>query len=146
MNYSWKEFEEDSKALAKQITENYDILLIITRGGLFLGGMIAELKELRSIRVFNISSYEGRVQIESVSGDYFNDFIEFEGKKVLVIDDIADTGNTLDQLRKLLCEHLLFPEKASIMTLFWKKRSKIKPDFFAREVPDDEWIVFPWES
>lgn len=60
-------------------------------------------------------------------------FPEFYTGTILVVDDIADTGRTLDG------KQMLFPTA----TLFYKPRSIVKPTFYVRETTD--WIVFPWE-
>jgi len=54
--------------------------------------------------------------------------------EILVVDDIADTGKTLDGFQ------ILFP----IATLYYKPRSIVKPKFYVRET--ENWIVFPWET
>jgi hypoxanthine phosphoribosyltransferase len=53
---------------------------------------------------------------------------------ILVVDDIADTGITLEKFA---------PMAAATATLYYKKRSTIKPTFFVMET--DKWIIFPWE-
>jgi hypoxanthine phosphoribosyltransferase len=55
-------------------------------------------------------------------------------KETLIVDDIADTGKTLDGYQDL------FP----IATLFYKPRSIVKPTFYVKETSN--WIVFPWEK
>ena len=56
----------------------------------------------------------------------------------LVVDDIADTGRTLERFRKG-CVHVY------IATLYYHKQSSVVPDFWVRE-KTDKWIVFPWEQ
>lgn len=64
-------------------------------------------------------------------------------KSILIIDDIIDTGETasyvLDMLKSALPE-----TEIKIAALFYKKSSKVKPDYYAAETTD--WIVFPWEK
>jgi len=55
--------------------------------------------------------------------------------KILVVDDIADTGKTLDGFQ------FLFPTA----TLFYKPRSIVIPTFYSKEVPSNVWVVMPWE-
>lgn len=62
------------------------------------------------------------------------DFTTISTGSVLIVDDIADTGVTLDG------KQFLFP----IATLFYKPRSIVKPTFYVEETSD--WIVFPWET
>ncbi|HUU88356.1 MAG TPA: hypothetical protein VMX17_11470 [Candidatus Glassbacteria bacterium] len=60
-------------------------------------------------------------------------FPSYHSDTILVVDDIADTGKTLNGY------HMLFPTA----TLFYKPRSVVKPTFYVRETTN--WIVFPWE-
>ena len=61
------------------------------------------------------------------------DFYKYEPGTILVVDDIADTGETI------IVQHIIYPTA----TLFYKPRSVVKPTFYVRETSD--WIVFPWE-
>jgi len=54
--------------------------------------------------------------------------------ETLIVDDIADTGLTLTPYKNF-----------KIATVYYKPRSKIKPDYYVREVNNSDWIVFPWE-
>jgi hypothetical protein len=64
-----------------------------------------------------------------------------EGKKVLIVDEVADTGKSL----KLVKEHVLQQgaTEAKIATVYYKPWSIIKPDYYEKET--SLWIVFPWE-
>lgn len=64
------------------------------------------------------------------------DFTKIYSGTVLIVDDIADTGITLDG------KQFLFPTA----TLFYKPRSSVIPTFYAQQVPSDVWIVMPWEK
>ena len=57
-------------------------------------------------------------------------------EETVVIDDIVDTGNTISKL----------PKKGILVSLFYKAHSKVVPDFYARKVENDEWVVFPFET
>lgn len=54
-------------------------------------------------------------------------------QRTLVVDEIADTGQTLKT----------FTQRSAV--LIWKKSSVVKPSFHGRQVDSDRWIVFPWE-
>ena len=55
--------------------------------------------------------------------------------KTLIVDDIADTGKTLDQ----------FKDKNFIVTLFYHRQSMVVPNIWLRE-KTEKWVVFPWET
>lgn len=58
------------------------------------------------------------------------------GKKTLIVDDISDTGRTLKKF---------YQKKYFIVTLFYHRQSKVKPNIWLRE-KKNQWIVFPWET
>ena len=70
--------------------------------------------------------------------------IVIAGYSVLIVDDISDTGKSFEGIKVFLKEISL--NKESFASLFYKKRSSIKPDYFVNEIPDNEWIIFPWET
>lgn len=55
-------------------------------------------------------------------------------EKVLVVDDISDSGGTLKDLRRF-----------KIATIFVKDKSTVKPDFYWKKIREEIWIEFPWE-
>lgn len=62
-------------------------------------------------------------------------------KGCIIVDDIADTGNSL--LHYTVNE--TNKNKYFIATVYWKRSSLVKPDFYVEEKVSDEWILFPWE-
>ena len=62
--------------------------------------------------------------------------------KLLVVDDICDTGETIEWIEKQL---ILNELKYEIACIFTKMKHKNKIRFYGTVVPDDKWIVFPWE-
>ncbi|MCK9281411.1 MAG: phosphoribosyltransferase domain-containing protein [Melioribacteraceae bacterium] len=66
------------------------------------------------------------------------------GYSVLIVDDIADTGKSFEGIKVFLKERSL--NKEYFASLFYKQRSSVKPDYYNNLIPDNEWIVFPWET
>ncbi len=68
--------------------------------------------------------------------------VDVRGKRLLVVDEVADSGKTL----KLIVSHLKASGAGEVKTatLFYKSHSLFKPDFFERETSN--WIVFPWDT
>lgn len=64
-----------------------------------------------------------------------------DNKKVLVVDDIADTGKTFSRIYQLTMKY------TNIITasIFFKRRSSFRPCFFSDKIPDNKWVVFPYE-
>jgi uncharacterized protein len=111
---SWEELDRLVEELSKKIRGNYDLICGIPRGGLIPAVMLSH-----------------RMKIP-MTMDLIGDFRA--GKKILVVDDIADTGHTLSQI---------FQENMAIATVFAKPTSKCEPDFYAELTT--EWIQFPYE-
>lgn len=63
------------------------------------------------------------------------------GKRILIVDEVADTGKSL----RLVKEHIVEQgaEDLKTVTVYYKPWSVVKPDYYAKETID--WIVFPWE-
>jgi hypothetical protein len=75
---------------------------------------------------------------EAVVGPFMGDV---QGKSILVIDDIWDSGKTMEAVLEHLCN-----EDVKTATLVWKDTAPRQPDYFDRVAKDGEWIVFPWET
>ena len=72
--------------------------------------------------------------IQPFSGDV-------KGKKILIIDDIWDSGDTMRAVLEYLGE-----EDVTTATLFWKETANTEPTYFNEKAKENEWIVFPWET
>ena len=57
-------------------------------------------------------------------------------EETVIIDDIVDTGKTI----------LKLPQREVLVSLLYKPHSTVTPDFYARKVANDEWIIFPFET
>jgi xanthine phosphoribosyltransferase len=111
-------------------------ILAVTRGGLVPAGILSQCTDIRRIEVVNIKSYENQRQstIEIANSPQIPD----DGKDWLIIEDLADTGNTLRCLRKSYSQ-------AFYTTLLVKPKGKDVVDLYSREYPQDLWLHFPWE-
>ncbi len=67
--------------------------------------------------------------------------MKVEGKKVLIVDEIADTGKSLKLIKKHIIEEGAVETK--IATIYYKPWSTVKPDYYEKET--SSWVVFPWE-
>jgi hypoxanthine phosphoribosyltransferase len=117
-----------------------DIIIAVSRGGWLPARVLADLLEagLGNVRVeFYLGVGETRkapVLTQSAS-------VAVAGKKVLVVDDVADSGESL----KLVKAHVLQQgaKEARIATVYYKPWSGVKPEFYVLETR--RWVVFPWE-
>jgi len=139
---SWNRFFDDVARLAFELDgKGFDALVAVARGGLVVARLISDIIGVKRIASLAIEYYKGVDERASsprlVSGLGFN----IKDLKLLVVDDVADTGETL----KLAVEHLksLGAREISSCTVYVKPWCRFKPDYYARVV--EEWVVFPYE-
>ena len=140
---SWDQFHRDARALAWRLSgaaRLFDAMVCITRGGLVPAAIVARELGIRMIETVCVSSYhdyqtQGGLQvIKSIS----TNIISGDGEGVLVIDDLVDTGKTVQLVREML-------PKAHYATVYAKPLGRPQVDTFVTEVSQDTWIYFPWD-
>ncbi|WP_373069610.1 phosphoribosyltransferase [Sulfurimonas sp.] len=141
--YGYENFREDTKKLIKQATDfKPDAIVAIARGGLTIAHCMAEGLDIREVHSLRTELYDDTQKRDSIS--VYNNCEFFESvKRVIVVDDISDSGDTLDAVMKELKSKNSNIEFKSA-TLFYKKTSIYKPDFWVNEA--NEWIEFFWEK
>lgn len=143
---SWNELNVLARKVANQISESGflpDYLIGVTVGGLIPLGLIAKELDIRNILTVSSSSYKGKVQQDELKIRYLPE-IDLSCKKLLLIDEIADTGITLEKLSGVIKEKYNPSELRTATLVLNTKRSIFKPDYFAMET--EVWVVFPWEK
>lgn len=140
--YSYDLFKEDTKELVKK-SKDYepDVLLAIARGGLTLAHLMSEAMNMRNLYTLNSIHYEGELKLDTFN--IFNIPDISHAKKVLIIDDIVDSGETMEEILKILKEKFPYVE-FRLATLFYKKTAVLQPDYTVREAT--QWINFFWEE
>jgi xanthine phosphoribosyltransferase len=140
---SWQELHRDCKALAWKLVAGgpWRGIVAITRGGLIPAGIIARELDLRIIDTISVATYQGQ-QIGETSNllkPLAQGTVDAtEGPRWLIIDDLVDTGRTLELVRRL------YP-KAHFATVYAKPSGRPMVDSYITEVSQDTWIFFPWD-
>ena len=141
---SWSDIEEQCRELAKRIEEgaiSFDVIIGISRGGWVPARLLSDILGNDDVDTVRVKFYKAVGQTAKKPVILLSTQIDIAGKDILLVDDIADTGESL----AATIEHL--KEKAvksiSVATLIKKPQSVFTPDFFVRETPD--WVIFPWE-
>lgn len=144
MKVDWDEIEKYCIKLNKKIEKKFkfDCIVAICRGGWIPARIISDLSDVKEVGNIRIESYDvihkGNARItQDVS-------IDIKNKNVLLVDDVADTGDSLMLAKKHLLEKS--PNTLITATLHYKSKSKIKPDFFVKKVDGNTWIIYPWEK
>ncbi|MFV0481911.1 MAG: phosphoribosyltransferase [Campylobacteraceae bacterium] len=140
--YSYEEFFKDVNKIAREVKpHNFDALLAVARGGLTFGHFLAHAIDTRNLYSLNSVHYEESQKLDYIKISNIPDLSN--AKKVLIIDDIADSGETLVEVKRVIQEKFPNIEDIKIATIFYKDKSIIKPDFYTREAT--EWIEFCWD-
>jgi xanthine phosphoribosyltransferase len=140
--YSYENFKNDTNKLIKEVNKFHPEALIgVARGGLTLSHSVAEGLNIRNVETLRTELYDGACKREEIAlfgSCHFN-----EVKRVLVLDDIADSGETLKAVMDYLGRE--FPKiEFKSATLFYKQTSSYEPHFWVNEAKN--WIEFFWEK
>lgn len=141
---TWNQIYKLLLQLADRIRKdsfNPDVIVGVSRGGWPPARVLSDLLENPNLANVKVEFYLGVAETKGEPALTQPVSVKVAGKRVLVVDEVADTGKSL----KLIREHLK-AEGASevrIATVYLKPWSIIKPDYYARET--SRWIVFPWE-
>ena len=141
---SWDQLHRDARALAWRLDgkgpDNGDCkaVVAITRGGMAPAMIIARELDIRTVDTISIRSYDHQTQGEARITKHPDMELVGDGEGVLVIDDLVDTGRTLEVVRALL-------PRAHIATVYAKPKSRALVQTFVTEVSQDTWIYFPWD-
>ncbi len=141
MYYSYENCVEDCKVLLPQLKNyNPDALVSIARGGMTLGHMLALGLDTNNLYTINSIHYDDTKKLNTFD---ITNIPDLKGlKKVVLVDDIVDSGETIIEIKKILEKKYLYCE-FKIATLFYKKDALIQPDFKVREAT--QWVEFFWE-
>ena len=140
---SWDQFHRDARALSWRLSGmmgDWNAIVCITRGGLVPAAIIARELGIRVIETVCIASYHDYVEQGDlkVLKEVSPALLENEGEKVLIIDDLTDTGKTASITRAMM-------PKAHFATVYAKPKGRPMIDTFVTEVSQDTWIYFPWD-
>ncbi len=143
---TWSGFGDASRELAKQVWDsgyNPDVIVCIARGGLIPAGAIAYAMDHKSLFVINVEFYTGvgTTLLDPRLVDPVPDRAGLEGKRILIVDDVADSGRTLQFVREI-CEQ--YTDEVKTAVLYQKPRSIIDCEYVWKTT--DEWIAFPWSD
>lgn len=139
--YSYENFKIDTNTLIKEVKSvGFEAIVAIARGGLTLSHAMAEGLNIRQVQSIKTELYDGSIKREHISVSGRCEFKDVS--RVLVVDDISDSGDTLKAVMQYLKSEFQDIEFKSA-TLFYKKTSIYEPDFWVNEA--DDWIDFFWE-
>ncbi|GBC68666.1 Xanthine phosphoribosyltransferase [archaeon HR01] len=143
LSLNWNDIERLVDTLSEEIQLNYspDTIVGILRGGSIVANLLSDILDIREVYVVGCKSYHG---LESGDVKIYHDLYlkDLEGRKVLLVDDVSDTGKTLAAAYDVILRPRR-PEAVKTAALLLKPWTSYRPDFYVETT--DAWIVFPWE-
>jgi hypoxanthine phosphoribosyltransferase len=139
LRINWKTAIGYCDELATRIESKPDIIVGISRGGLVPARILSDILDVKDVAVLGIRFYKGMGKTEEKPVITQDISVDIKGKKLLVVDDVADSGRSLVFAR----EHLKDAKEVRCATLHYKPVSEYKPDYFVSTTT--AWIVYPWE-
>jgi len=141
---SWDQIHRDSRALAWRLDGHgpdnggWRAVVAITRGGMAPAMIVARELDIRTVETISVKSYNHQTQAEATVLKAPDATLMGDGTGILIVDDLVDSGRTLQLVRSL------YP-KAHFATVYAKPEGRDQVDTFITEVSQDTWIFFPWD-
>jgi xanthine phosphoribosyltransferase len=141
---SWDQIHRDSRALAWRLDGRgpdagaWRAIVAITRGGMAPAMIVARELDIRKVATISVKSYDHQTRGEPEVLNKPSDDLMGDGTGILVIDDLVDSGKTLEVVRAL------YPN-AHFATVYAKPKGEPMVDTFITGVSQDTWIFFPWD-
>lgn len=142
---SWNRFAGLARRVAFKIIDagfRPDLIVAIARGGYAPARVLADYLDVTNVASIKVEHYHGTRKAEQA-------FVRHplpehvEGRRVLIVDDVSDTGDTFDVAIPHIRQHLPEAEIRTAVLLHKAVCPKV-PDFYARKVVKWRWIIFPW--
>ena len=141
---SWDQLHRDARALAWRLDGrgpdggDWRAVVAITRGGMAPAMIVARELDIRTVDTISVKSYDNQSQAEAKVLKQPDADMMGDGDGILVVDDLVDSGKTLELVRQL------YP-KAHFATVYAKPKGEPQVDTFITGVSQDTWIFFPWD-
>ncbi|MEO0654075.1 MAG: xanthine phosphoribosyltransferase [Pseudomonadota bacterium] len=141
---SWDQIHRDARALAWRLDGQgpdngaWKAVVAITRGGMAPAMIAARELDIRMVDTISVKSYNHQEQSEPKIIKTPDMEVVGDGTGILIIDDLVDTGKTLEVVRAAM-------PKAHVATVYAKPKGRPMVDTFITEVSQDTWIFFPWD-
>jgi len=143
LHLSWDQFHADTRTLAHRLAERggFSAIAAVARGGLVPAGVIARELGIRVIETICVVSYHEETTRGAIAvlKSLSEDILSRPAQEVLIVDDLVDTGNTARVVKAQL-------PGAYFATVYAKPLGLPLVDAHVREIPQETWIYFPWDT
>lgn len=129
--------------IAKQLSVEYEWYVAISRGGLYPALMLSQITNQNNIDTICVETYNNKSNKQETLKYIKKDLTHLTAKSVLIIDDLVDTGQTMqfvvDQIMSIS------PYVLHTAVMYIKPRTKYLPTFYIKELPTNDFVIFSWE-
>jgi uncharacterized protein len=142
----WGDLGDATRALAEQVAgDGYDpdMILSIARGGLLVGAALGYALAVKNVYTMNVEYYTGvdeRLEVPRILPPA-PDFVDLHDARILIADDVADTGHTLESVQDFCSGKV---GEVRIAVLYEKPHTVVSCDYVWKRT--DRWIDFPWSA
>lgn len=147
---SWDDYHADIERLALQVRDSawtFNQIVCIARGGMRVGDVLSRIFKL-PLAIISTHSYDGEagtVRGEITVAEHMTMTTPQLGDRVLLVDDLVDSGITLDVVKRHLAERHPAIRELRTAVLWYKAVSKYRPDYYVEYLEDSPWIHQPFE-
>jgi len=146
---NWQDIDRLIDHLVPQFDEEFDAMMMITRGGIIPGGLLAEALGLTHILTAAVD-FPAQMQMEQAKLMAWPQFIQFpedrllRGRRTLVVDDVWGSGRTITAVKIRVSSAGGFPHTCVLhFNPYRNLFGSARPDYYAAST--DARIVYPWE-
>ncbi|MBP1928724.1 hypoxanthine phosphoribosyltransferase [Methanolinea mesophila] len=142
---TWQDSYEMARTLAGMVKEDCyapDIVIAVGRGGYVPARVVCDFMLQDMLTSFKMEHWGSAAREKPEVRVRFPIAVDIRGQKVLVVDDVTDSGETLQYAIKYL--QGFSPREIRTAVLQHKSGSVFRPDYFAREEKEWRWIIYPW--
>jgi uncharacterized protein len=150
LQVTWDQYNTLVERLALRVHESgyaFNQIICIARGGLRVGDVLSRIFE-QPLAILSTHSYTaegGTIRGELVIAEHMTMTRPRLGERVLLVDDMVDSGHTLQAVHRELPRRFPHFEALNTAVLWWKGSSVFQPDYWVEHLPDNPWIHQPFE-
>jgi uncharacterized protein len=142
LRMSWDATIRHCEELAGKITDfRPDVIVGLSRGGLVPARIMSDMLDVREVGILGVTFYKAMGKATDFPRITQDLTMDLSGRRVLMVDDVADTGRSLLVAKDYLQRKGV--KEIRIATIHYKPNSEFKPDYFVASTTS--WIVYPWE-
>lgn len=150
LDVSWEEYHRHIETLAVKIYQSqwqFDHIVCIAKGGLRVGDILSRLFDI-PLAIAAAASYGGddnRSRQSIKMGQHLAMTKDSLGSRVLLVDDLVDSGVTLQEVTQWLQGYTSSIQELRTAVIWYKSCSQFQPDYYVQYLPDNPWIRQPFE-